>query len=354
MVEEAHVHVQAQAKDVSNLSHDRFNYSSITIGERLMWLVWIVMAIIVAMIADSKGRSSGWWFFYGLLLWPIALVHILLKESLKAARPISAADKIARLAELERLKENEAISEQEYMGLRSEMQSHVENRSQEKRPRTTLKILLVILAVVVIGPSIVGKVLSNREATKAARPATEESQAYIKKLRKEGRISESSGGSITIKASAEAPPATLDNWSYFSNADDMTSKPIRFAQVTSNNQISLDSPYQGAQRGTLELRTHPRYGKDVILSIDRGQFLCHTYDCSVMVRFDDKSPVRYEAGEPSDYSTTTLFIRNYSRFVEQLKQAKKVRIEVKLFHNGTQTFEFDVAGFSPDKYLSKP
>jgi hypothetical protein len=41
-------------------------------------LFWIVMAIICAMIAGSKGRSAFGFFFYGLLIWPIALVHILI------------------------------------------------------------------------------------------------------------------------------------------------------------------------------------------------------------------------------------------------------------------------------------
>lgn len=40
-------------------------------------IFWIVMAVVVAMIANSKGRNPGGWFVYGFLLWPVALVHIL-------------------------------------------------------------------------------------------------------------------------------------------------------------------------------------------------------------------------------------------------------------------------------------
>jgi hypothetical protein len=43
-------------------------------------VIWIIMGIIVAMIANSKGKSPMSWFFYGLLLWPIALVHILITK----------------------------------------------------------------------------------------------------------------------------------------------------------------------------------------------------------------------------------------------------------------------------------
>ncbi|MUM78291.1 hypothetical protein GKC30_11660 [Pseudodesulfovibrio sp. F-1] len=41
---------------------------------------WIIMAIIVAMIANSKGKGAIAWFFYGLIIWPIALVHILITK----------------------------------------------------------------------------------------------------------------------------------------------------------------------------------------------------------------------------------------------------------------------------------
>jgi len=38
------------------------------------------MAVIVAMIANSKGKSPTSWLLYGLVIWPIALVHILISE----------------------------------------------------------------------------------------------------------------------------------------------------------------------------------------------------------------------------------------------------------------------------------
>jgi hypothetical protein len=42
---------------------------------------WLVMAGVVAVVANSKGYDSMPWFFYGLLIWPIALVHILTKPA---------------------------------------------------------------------------------------------------------------------------------------------------------------------------------------------------------------------------------------------------------------------------------
>lgn len=38
---------------------------------------FLVMGLIVAVVANAKGRSAGLWFFYGLILFPIALIHAL-------------------------------------------------------------------------------------------------------------------------------------------------------------------------------------------------------------------------------------------------------------------------------------
>lgn len=52
--------------------------------------VFAVMGSLVAVIAQAKGRSPGLWLVYGVLLWPVALVHILRKNSgkLEPARSV--------------------------------------------------------------------------------------------------------------------------------------------------------------------------------------------------------------------------------------------------------------------------
>jgi len=52
--------------------------------------IWVIMGVVVAMIASSKGKSAGAWFAYGVVVWPIALVHILLED-----RPVAVADRKA-------------------------------------------------------------------------------------------------------------------------------------------------------------------------------------------------------------------------------------------------------------------
>lgn len=40
-------------------------------------VIWIVIAVVVGLIAHSRGRSFIGWAIYGLLIWPVAIVHLL-------------------------------------------------------------------------------------------------------------------------------------------------------------------------------------------------------------------------------------------------------------------------------------
>jgi hypothetical protein len=74
-------------------------------------------------------------------------------------------------------------------------------------------------------------------------------------------------------ASCPARPTT-DKWSYATSVDPMTGRDSASASIDSENTVSFDFPYQGAQRATLTIRNHPSHGRDVFLSIERGQFPC--------------------------------------------------------------------------------
>lgn len=148
-----------------------------------------------------------------------------------------------------------------------------------------------------------------------------------------------------------APPQVGSQWEYRQDKDPMGKGTAYFASVLSTNTVNFGFPYSGAQHGTLTLRTHPRYGKDVILSIERGQFLCPSYDgCTVLVRFDDNKAIRYSAASAADNSTETIFIRGYASFVGHLEKSKRVRISANVYQEGAPVFEFDVTGFDPSKY----
>ncbi|WP_156401542.1 hypothetical protein [Duganella sp. Root1480D1] len=165
-------------------------------------------------------------------------------------------------------------------------------------------------------------------------------------------------GSTQKPAAGSDAKAGEDNsgkqWDYTASEDKMSGGTTYFASVKSTNTVNFDSPYRGEQHATLDLRIDPKYGKDMIFSIERGQLLCRSYQaCSVLVRFDNGKPTKYSANGPSDHSSKTLFISNYDQFLNSMKKAKIVRISPEVYQNGNPVFEFDVSGFSQDKFRPK-
>lgn len=133
-------------------------------------------------------------------------------------------------------------------------------------------------------------------------------------------------------------------WNYEESQDAMGRGKIKHASVKSINQVQFDFPYKGAQRATLMLRAHPQHGKDIILTVERGQFLCSVSGCKVNVRFGAGKPVTYRAAESADHNTTILFIKGYDQFVTNTKKVDKIKIEAQFYQEGSRVFEFDVSG----------
>lgn len=143
------------------------------------------------------------------------------------------------------------------------------------------------------------------------------------------------------------------SWTYSESADDMAAGTIRFAALQSVNSFVLGFPYEGEQRGTLTLRKHPRYGTSVLLMVSRGQILCGISDCSFQVRFDDGQSRAWAMSEPESRDSTILFVNNWSRFVEQMRSSKRVRVEVIFYQQPPVTLEFDVSEFDYDRWQGK-
>jgi hypothetical protein len=150
------------------------------------------------------------------------------------------------------------------------------------------------------------------------------------------------------------PPEPGSQWSYTSFADDMGRGDTHGATVRSTGTFELDFPYQGQQHAMLVVRRHPRHGLDVMLRIEQGQILCGIDDCDLMVRFDEGDARHYSASEPADNSSEVVFINDAAGFLKRMKGAKRVRIEMGFFQNGSRTLDFDVSDFSQDKFDGKP
>lgn len=209
---------------------------------------------------------------------------------------------------------------------------------------------------------------------KSAEPSTEKLAEYAKELEDESMSADARGGraqwivknfpdSAEAKRANELLPVFEEQakqerigrqWYYGSSDDGMSEKKVHYARVESTNSFEFGFPYQGAQHARLTVRRHPRWGNDVIFTIERGQILCHSFSgCPVKVRFDDGPVQTYQGNEPEDNSSDTVFIPGHAGFVSKLGKAKKLRIEVNVYHEGTLTAEFNVEGFNPDRAAGK-
>lgn len=143
----------------------------------------------------------------------------------------------------------------------------------------------------------------------------------------------------------DMPPPT--QWIYDLHNDQMGGR-VGTASVQSSNRFEFDFPYQGAQHATLTTARRSQGDRlDVIVRIERGQFMC-SLDCAVTVRFDDGKPQRWGAVGPADHSTEVIFLGSESRFLSQLKRARVVRIQASFFQEGSHVLTFPVARFRED------
>jgi len=202
------------------------------------------------------------------------------------------------------------------------------------------------------------KALEVADILVAQYPESEEAQqaaAEISALEESIKAAEEEERKRRAEAAASAEAERLAaKWSYGRSEDAMTSRETRQASIQSENTVVFDFPYQGPQRGTLVLRDHPSYGKDVIFRIEQGQILCHSFSsCDVRVRFDDGTPERWSAAESADNNSTVIFLRNYNRFIQRLRSASVVRVQVPMYQEGNPVFEFRVGGFDFDRYSGR-
>lgn len=189
--------------------------------------------------------------------------------------------------------------------------------------RPALKILTIVGLWLLLILGCASPTLKNRNTQSAAKP------------------------SPTFKT-VETVPSTRVDWTTDEYDDDMGRGRVRTAEVRSTNTISLDSPYDGEQHATLIIRKHPAYGTDVIIKIEKGQLLDSEYHSKVLVRFDDDKMLAFSSVGPDDLSSESLFLRGNvgSQFINRMKTAKRLRVQVPVYQGGMQQLEFNVRGFT--------
>lgn len=149
-------------------------------------------------------------------------------------------------------------------------------------------------------------------------------------------------------------PKPRTPWRYRHSDHSMSGGRVHYADTKSLNTVNFSFPYNGSQRAELQLRTHPEFGKDLIVSIPKGQFLVRSYeDTKVRVKFDDAAATSYKVIGAADHSSNVLFFRDYHGFVGKMLKAKKVLISIPVYQEGNPVFEFNVRNFDTDEYLER-
>lgn len=196
----------------------------------------------------------------------------------------------------------------------------------------------------------------GRELARAfpSSPEAKKAASRIERLETDAReAKEKKAKAEKAREQFEQARKLLEQWTYRTVADPMTSGSGVMASIESDNTVSFSFPYQGAQRATLALREHPRHGNAVIFRIERGQIQCSSYSgCSVLVRFDESKAETWEGSGSADKNSTIVFLPNYGNFLRRLNSAKTVRIQVGVYHQGSPAFSFSVAGFDPNRYAA--
>ena len=162
--------------------------------------------------------------------------------------------------------------------------------------------------------------------------------------------SKSSTQSSVTEISQNKPTETnteeLKNWQYETSKDEMRGIESKFATTVSTNTIDFDFPYNGGSKLILTLRKRGAE-VDVMIAVSKGQILCGIQNCETAFKFDNGVVQSITMSEPESYSSDLLFIaydKTKSKIISQLKNSKKLVIEVPFYQEGKKQFTFDVSG----------
>lgn len=133
----------------------------------------------------------------------------------------------------------------------------------------------------------------------------------------------------------------LADWQYKQDTDPMTDGVHRIASIGSATSLNLNPPYSGQNNALLVVRNHPRQGLGVLLTIDKGQFICDSsLGCDLLARFDNGKPVQLRGARSTGLDRNLIFIKNPQRFVLEASKARRILLQPNIFNNGAPVIEF--------------
>lgn len=190
------------------------------------------------------------------------------------------------------------------------------------------------LPALIVGGMVLGAIMSLSESPSDTKPSQ-----YVTTTSKT-----TSQESKTFQTEPKIE-STINIWQYHTPLDEVSGKFAKTAKLQSNNIVHLDFPYNGGTFATLVVRKHPRDGKNVFVVINKGQLNCQYNNCYISLRFDDGPVLKNFVTEPTDNSNLAFFLSKPNTIIKNIKNSKKMYIELTFFSQGIHTFEFNTESF---------
>lgn len=143
------------------------------------------------------------------------------------------------------------------------------------------------------------------------------------------------------EAAASVAPPSL--WVYDTSNDKMRGTTTNVAFVESTDHPEFAFPYAGGSTVGLMLRKAGK-GEDVMMTVDKGQFICNPLDGAIPVKFDDSPIQQFQCANSSDGNTSRVFLVPAKRFITQVRKARRVIAEPEFFQAGTHQITFMTDG----------
>jgi hypothetical protein len=131
-------------------------------------------------------------------------------------------------------------------------------------------------------------------------------------------------------------------WEYRTRTDQMRGTTTRFAEATSTNKVNFGAPYAGGSTLDLTVRERSQDGLNILFTISKGQFKCSD-GCKFFARFDDGKVLTIAATGSSSGSMDTIFVENEAPFLAELRNSRRLIVEMEFFQEGSNQFTFNTA-----------
>lgn len=143
-------------------------------------------------------------------------------------------------------------------------------------------------------------------------------------------------------------PTPQENWQNQESSDEMRGTKSNTTVNISTNEVDFGFPYNGGSKLGLMVRNNSKE-KDIMIKIDKGQFICGIVDgCEVNFKFDNGSVQSISMIGSDSHDSDLLFVahaKTVNSLIQKLKTANKLTIEPKFYQEGARQFNFNVQGF---------